>query len=162
MAKSSMSVIRERAKETVAREKAVERAKLQGQAQYDSIAEMVQRLRVAEDQAVGGPDETEAARRWIEEDALSVEVRSGWELPSAFRETSDKHGFPTLRPAEYCVLLCTGGPACRIVGELDANCEPETARMQVQDWFQPWTDFEPKDFAEDVLLAYAGAFWYGE
>jgi hypothetical protein len=55
-------------------------AKRQGQAQFDSIKEMVEELRCAVEQdQEGGADETEAPRQRIHEDALSVQVRSGWE-----------------------------------------------------------------------------------
>lgn len=141
-------------------------AKRQGQAQFESIVEMVKRLRVAQEQAETGPDETDAARRWIEEDALSVEVRSGWVAPGAWDAA---HGRDLAKPEEYCILLCTGGPACRIVGQLDEYCQPETACMEVQDWFQPWTEMRPVmlgtdvgDSAEDVMLGYARCFWFGE
>lgn len=53
------------------------------------------------------PDEDDV-RRAIEEDALSVQVRSGWHSPGE-----------KLEAAEYEVLLCTGGPAVRIVGALN-------------------------------------------
>ena len=117
---------------------------------------MVDRLRVAETQAIDGPDETEAARRWIEEDALSVEVRNAWHLVGDSSED-----------CEYRILLCTGGPAVQIVGDLDEYCQPTTARMQVQDWFQPWTDFRPlvaqNDYdSEPTLLDYARVFYFGE
>lgn len=117
-------------------------AKQQGQAQFDSIVEMVDRLRVAE--AIDDPD------------ALSVEVRNAWHLVGDSSED-----------CEYRILLCTGGPAVQIVGDLDEYCQPTTARMQVQDWFQPWTDFRPlvakDDYdSEPTLLAYARVFYFGE
>jgi hypothetical protein len=133
-------------------------ARRQGQAQFDSIVEMVDRLKVAEEQAIDGPDETEAARRWIEEDALSVLVRSGWHMPGS--EDDQK-------AEEYEILLCTGGPAVRIIGQLNEFGEPETARLEVQDWFQPWTAMRPLvakgDYdSESTLLAYARVFYFGE
>lgn len=133
------------------------RAKAQGQAQFDSIKEMVEALREAESLDTTRFQEklVEEARERIEEDALSVEVRSGWYVPAG-----DDSGN---KPSEYNILLCTGGPACRIIGELDKYCQPSTAVMQVQDWFQPWTDFYPKgEDSEAVLLAYARCFYFGE
>jgi hypothetical protein len=154
-------------------------AKRQGQAQFESIKEMVETLRAAEAEiertrrgrdGLGGPgtyDAQEAARRAIDEDALSVQVRSGWYAPGAMGEDQGK-------PQEYEILLCTGGPACRIVGELSEHCEPSTARLEVQDWFQPWTEYRPINLAdttfasridtqaESILLEYARCFWFGE
>lgn len=135
-------------------------AKAQGQAQFDSIKEMVEALQVAnqdEDDTHGC--KADEARTRIEEDALSVQVRSGWYQPGASKEDRD--------PYEYEILLCTGGPACRIVGDLSEHCEPCSARIEVQDWFTPWTEYRPKVGPDDhnsepILLAYAACFWFGE
>lgn len=96
----------------------------------------------------GGCKDADEARQRIEEGALSVDVRSGWAAPGSDME-----------PEEFCLLLATGGPAVRIIGELDSNCEPHRARLEVQDWFLPWTEYTPAD--HDVLLAYANCFYYG-
>jgi hypothetical protein len=139
-------------------------AKLQGQAQFDSIREMVSELRGVE----GALNDTEsealidaldATRRCIQEDALSVDVRTNWYAPCS--------GSADTKPAEYRILLCTGGPAVQLIGELSECGEPETARMEVQDWFQPWTEYRPLVAAgnydsEPILLAYAQCFYFGE
>ncbi len=85
-----------------------------------------------------------------------MEVRSDWYNPC----TIDKS---EAEPAEYRILLCTGGQAVQIVGELDQWKQPETARIQFQDWFTPWQDWRdlPEDGAE-TLLEYARHFWFGE
>lgn len=142
----------------------LDNAKAQGQAQFDSIREMVEALRKAEadrgESTYRGMDDE--ARDRILEDALSVEVRSDW------HSVEQGTARPTLTvPAEYRILLCTGGPACQIVGELSEHGEPETARLQVQDWFMPWTDMRPQvgpdDFdSEPILLEYARCFYFGE
>ena len=157
-------------------------AKRQGQAQFESILEMVQALNPPIGHPKYDPDGDknsdelrEEAEQRIHEDALSVEVRSDWYAPGASHNQDNG-------PAEYRILLCTGGPACQIVGELNEHCEPETARMEVQDWFQPWTEYRPtmppaapgeamesdspaagcQETASDVMLAYARCFWFGE
>jgi hypothetical protein len=35
--------------------------------------------------------------------------------------------------------------------------------MEVQDWFQPWTSFDPttEDDDDDAMLTYAACFWFG-
>src|SRR5262245_33434984 len=128
-------------------------AKQQGQAQFDSILEMVEALRECRDNVhhddADNEKALEDAEQRIHEDALSVEVRSDWYLPGSRNSSSPGDG-----PAEYRILLCTGGPAVQIIGRLNEHCEPETAVMQVQDWFQPWTDFHPvfveRDAGEDT------------
>ena len=138
-------------------------AKTQGQAQFDSIKELVEALR-----ASGEPASDEAMQA-ITEDALSVQVRSGWYT------LGDNHN-PRLadncKPSEYNILLCTGGPACQLIGELDQYGQPETCRMEVQDWGTPWTAMRPlvsrsklegDDYdSEPVMLAYASCFYFGE
>lgn len=95
------------------------------------------------------PD-SDDARRTIEEDALSVQVRSGWYSPSETPEAE-----------EFEILLCTGGPAVRIIGELGQFNEPDRARLQCQDWFTSWADvIDGVD--DEVLLEYARCFYFGE
>ncbi len=97
--------------------------------------------------AAGECESQDDARQRIEEDALSVEVRSGWYTPGG--DSS---------PEEYCLLLSTGGPAVRIVGDLNGGCEPSSARLEVQDWWKPWTEYRPTD--DDILLSYARCFCF--
>jgi len=135
-------------------------AKRQGAAQFESIREMVEALRAAElktreDMDSGG--NVDEARERIQEDALSVEVRSGWYVPGACDADT--------KPAEFCILLCTGGPACRIIGELDEYGQPVEANIEVQDWFQPWTELRHYTTCEDareILLEYCRQFYFGE
>ena len=114
----------------------------QARAQYESIAELVAEL----DREPGG----EAQDR-IWEDALDVNVRTGWYVP----------GNPP-EPEEYLILLCTGGPAVRIRGELNEFKQPLTAILEHQDWFTPWTEYELTSGEQDTLRRYAHCFYYGE
>lgn len=132
-------------------------AKEQAKAQFDSIKEMVERLTAAKDG--DDQDEQDAAREAIDEDPLSVEVRSDWHAPHVTADDRSDHD----KPSEYCILLCTGGPAVRIVGNLNRWCEPESAHLECQDWGTLWTECEPRSAAaEKTLLAYASCFYYGE
>lgn len=88
----------------------------------------------------------EAARERIQEDALSLRI---------FGERTDGEWEAT----SYELLLTTGGPAVRIVGDLDGG-EAGSARLQVQDWGKPWTEYLAAD--RDVLMAYVGCFYFGE
>jgi len=103
------------------------------------------------EEAAGDCADEDEARERIQEDPLSVQVRSGWYSPG---EIDNK-------PEEFEILLSTGGPAVRILGELDEYGHPSRAWLEVQDWGTPWTHyFEPG--AGDVLLEYAGHFYFGE
>ena len=70
----------------------------------------------------------EEAEEAIYNDPLSIQYRSGW------ADSADE-----MRPEEFSILLCTGGPAVRIVGEFDWNGQPYNARFEYQDWGTPWT-----------------------
>jgi hypothetical protein len=91
----------------------------------------------------------EDAEQRIQEDALSVEVRSGW-------TTLDN----ALEAEEFMILLTTGGPAVRIRGELDQYKTPDRAWLETQDWGTPWARYFDAD--QDVLLTYCQQFYYGE
>jgi hypothetical protein len=101
--------------------------------------------------AAGDCESREDAETRISEDPLSIEVRSGW----------TSLGEP-LAPEEFCILLGTGGPAVRIVGELDQHMEPTRARIQAQDWFTQWTDYMGDAISQDDLLIYCRQFYFGE
>jgi hypothetical protein len=100
--------------------------------------------------AAGECESREDAEQRIQEDALSVEVRSEWHTPG------DANG---VENAEFTILLSTGGPATRIVGEL-SNGEPVRAWIEAQDWFKPWTGYVRND--SDTLLTYCRCFYFGE
>ena len=128
------------------------RAKDQARAQLDSIMEMVKALDGG-GEIDGEEIDEETARERIQEDPLSVEVRSDWHEPGS---KDDK-------PTEYKILLCTGGPAVRIIGELDEHQQPDTAQLEYQDWFTPWVRYANTSSEEDeALLTYARQFYYRE
>lgn len=101
--------------------------------------------------AAGDCESRENAERRILEDALSVEVRSAW------RTLQDD---PV--DTEFRILLCTGGPAVQIRGELNRYGEPERAWIEYQDWGTPWTERANDIGDEMALLEYARCFWFGE
>ena len=106
------------------------------------------------DAETGTPDSLqEAVTQYAQEMPLTVLVRSGWHFPG---ETDQQ-------PEEFEILLSTGGPACRIIGELDrgsvawqSGCRPV---MQHQDWFKPWTD-SSYDIDTNALLWFCEQFYY--
>lgn len=91
----------------------------------------------------------EEADQYIFESVLSVMVRDGWHQPGQVSENGAE---------EYEILLSTGGPALRIWGKLSQYDEPETAELQMQDWFLPWTRFPAP---EGLLLRFAQRFYFG-
>jgi hypothetical protein len=99
--------------------------------------------------AAGDCADQDDARARIQEDALSVEVRSAWDIVGG--DTA---------AAEFRIVLCTGGPHVEIVGELDQYQQPARAWMQYQDWGTPMTQFF--NVEQSTLLEYCGQFYFGE
>jgi hypothetical protein len=96
------------------------------------------------------PETYEDTLEELYNDPLSLEVRSGWERP----------GDP-LTPLEYRILLCTGGPAVRILGTLNEYGEPIAASLQHQDWHEPWKHlYIESESAREALLEYAQRFYF--
>lgn len=95
----------------------------------------------------------DSARETIQEDALSVQVRSDWYSPG------DSEG---RKPGEFEILLCTGGPAVRLIGELSEHCEPDSVRLQHQDWGTPWTEHFLNSNQREYVLTYCRQFYFGE
>jgi len=98
--------------------------------------------------AAGECTDEDEARQIIQEDPLDVQVRSDWTSPGE-----------TLEAGEFMILLCTGGPAVRIVGELDRGT-PCRAWLEYQDWGTPWTQWFGA--SSDTLCEYATNFFFGE
>ena len=89
-------------------------------------------------------------RESILNSALSVEFRSGW-----YSSLDDE-----LVPEEFKILLTWGGPALRIIGELDSY-GPVNPKLQFQDWGTLWTDFEITENQQDALNWFCNCFYFG-
>lgn len=76
-------------------------------------------------------------------DPLEVQVRCGWTVE--------------LEAEEFTILLCTGGPAVRIMGELAADGCPMRAWIEYQDWGTPWREFHG-DHDGPAVLTYCEQF----
>jgi hypothetical protein len=131
-----------------------ERAEQQAGAQLTSIEELVKCLEHAEectDPVCGAdrPNDVDEARQAILDDPLSVEVRGEWHTPGAIDACA---------PYEYKILLCWGGPAVQIIGTLDTHNQPDSARLQYQDWFSEWTNYALTATEEETLIKYAQQF----
>lgn len=121
----------------------------QAKAQLSSVTRLVKAFIDAVE--AEDDDARDKAEQAIQEDALDVSVRSDW--------SSDSQ---KLEAAEYRILLCTGGPAVQIVGELDEYKQPISARIQYQDWFTQWTDLLTDTEEDGALLEYAERFYFGQ
>lgn len=95
----------------------------------------------------------EAAREEVQDSALSVMVRDGWYAPGTPPEERE--------PDEYEVLLTTGGPALRIVGDLGSGSPVGRPRLEWQDWGTPWTEYITSAEDEEALAAFVGVFYFG-
>lgn len=97
-------------------------------------------------------ENAEAVRERIQESPLSVEVRDGWRTPGADKGTAE----------EFCILLSTGGPALRIMGELDEHAQPTRAWLEYQDWGTPWTEYHGEGCEHETLLTFCQQFYFGD
>jgi hypothetical protein len=102
-------------------------------------------------ETAGDFENADDARERIEESPLSVEVRTGWHTPGG-----------ESKPDEFMILLSTGGPALRIVGDLDDYMQPERCRIEYQDWGTPWTEYFGDNLDRDTLETWARVFYFGE
>ena len=89
--------------------------------------------------------DADEVREALQNDPLSVEFRSGW---TTYGDTAT--------PEEFRIVLCTGGPAVQIRGELDVHGAPYRAWIEYQDWGTPWAQFF--DIDQNTLLAYCQEF----
>ena len=96
-------------------------------------------------------EEIEQTKESILNSALSIQVRSGW--------TSLNESF---QPQEFNILLSWGGPALRIIGDLNEYKEPENPVLQFQDWFTRWEDLKINSQQYDALVWYCCQFYFGE
>lgn len=96
----------------------------------------------------GEYEDQDSVRDAIMDDPLSIETRSAWMC------VGDSDG---LQPAEYRIVLCTGGPHVELVGDLDTHGEPEFVRVLYRDW---GCHGELLDFDHKAVLEYAQQFTY--
>lgn len=113
----------------------------------DIVAELIESGPEPDDYCFSEDD----ARQTIQDDALDVSVRSGW-----------KNVGEPLEPSEFTILLCTGGPAVRIIGELDQYNQPCRAWLEMQDWGTQWTEVRHERISQQVLLRYCAQSYFGE
>ena len=103
-------------------------------------------------------------RESVSNSALSVEFRSGW--------YSSPESIADLKPEEFKILLSWGGPACRIIGNLDQYSQPTDIEIQYQDWGTPWESLQLNphyaglnvNITDDIeaLEWFCSCFYFGE
>jgi len=96
-------------------------------------------------------DIREATIEEIYQSPLSVTVREGWKTVGGQSDLE-----------EFQILLSTGGPALRIVGDINAFGGASNVIMQWQDWGTPWTEYVTTEDEDNALLAYCNQFYFGE
>lgn len=104
------------------------------------------------EQAANGCESEDEVRERIEQDALEVMVRSEWYSP----------GETDVEPDQFYILLCSGGSAVRIMGELNEFGQPDRAWLEYQDWGTPWTGRTNSPGEMGTLIAYAECFYFGD
>jgi hypothetical protein len=90
-------------------------------------------------------------RTHASEQALSLELRSDWHTPGE-----------DMTASEFRLLLSTGGPAAQIVGKIGSWGDAEDFELQVQDWFQPWTQASLDAWQSEALEWFVSCFYFGE
>ena len=96
---------------------------------------------------------TEGIREKAQDEALSVEFRSGW-----------SSNLENMEPEEFKILLSTGGPACQIIGKLDQNKQTTDIEIQYQDWGTPWEPLQLNstyaDKSPNITSDYEALEWF--
>ena len=132
-------------------------AKIQAKAQVNSIVELIQYLDwdwdgLADDEIpeackYKSREEVEQA---IQEEPLSVEVRSGW--------ASSFHSFEV---DEFRIVLCTGGPHVEIRGDIGLHGEPQDVKVFYADWDERG-EYVLSDEEREAVTEFCQQFYFGE
>lgn len=94
---------------------------------------------------VGEYEDADGVHAAIMEYPLSAETRSGW---VSYGED--------MTPAEYRIVLCTGGPHVELVGDLGYHGEPDSVRVLYSDW---GTSGELFEFDHSAVLSFCQYFF---
>jgi len=120
--------------------------------QLESIKELYRNYLEAD--LIDDYDKQDEIREQAQEEALSVEFRSGWYSSLE----------ADLKPEEFKILLSWGGPACRIIGKLDEYSQPTDIEIQYQDWGTPWESLQLNctyaDKSPNITSDYEALEWF--
>lgn len=99
-------------------------------------------------------EDSEDARNEIMEDPLEITYRTGWLNHGEVCDGIDKGNIE-----ECCILLCTGGPAVRILCDVDHRGTLSRPIVEYQDWGTPWTELlSITEEHRDALKTYISNF----
>ena len=121
------------------KKKEIDHAKNQARAQFEHIKDMLERL----DKNYREIGQESPVDQEIQEHPLEITYRSDWR----------PYG-ENLKPSEFNILLCTGGPAVRIIGEVDLS----DCHIEYQDWGTQWTEYRLDMADTEILLRYCQYF----
>ena len=93
--------------------------------------------------------DTEEIEEKARENALSVEVRSGW-----------TYNPNNMEAEEFRIVLCTGGPHVEIQGDLDQYHQADRFRVLHQDWGTPLTEYFHEEC--EAVEWFCNLFYYDE
>lgn len=120
---------------------------------YDMAADDKAELAELE-KAAGDCESQDEARERIQDDPLEITLAGTWALGAVSISDVDVD--------RAYILLGTGGPATRIVCELDEHMEPHRAWIEAQDWGTPWTEYHGDAASAGDLLTYCRCLYFGE
>lgn len=106
----------------------------------DELAELLEQ--------VGSYESREEVEREMREMPLCIEVRSGWSHP-----TGD------LTPAEYKIVLSSGGPHCELRGDLDNGSAHGPVRVLYSGWSESGELFDISDEQRRALNYFVDIFF---
>lgn len=87
----------------------------------------------------------------VQECAMSVEVSSGWHQPG---------DLAAAKPIAFRILVTTGGPGFRVIGDIGPYGQAAHVRAEHQDWGTPWTEVDLDEEEQEALNWFAGLFYY--
>jgi len=122
------------------------RAERQAKAKLSGIQELMRAYDKVEEQQ----NEQDSILEDIQNYALDVQIREGF------------HSIGQEGDMEYALLLCTGGPAVRVRGDLDQFGYPISAILEFQDWFTSWEGVDISIKEEEILVRFASFYYFME
>lgn len=107
-------------------------------------------------------DEAENIVDQLREQPASIQVRSGWHDAISQRPSGALYSPSDFKAEEFKIELSGGGPATRIIGELDEDGDVWSVQPQHQNWGTPWTDLILDKEQTTAVKWFASLFYYGE
>jgi hypothetical protein len=103
----------------------------------------------AEYEKVGETMDYASFTDWVQEDALCIEIASGWVAVGQ-----------QLQPEKFRIVLCTGAPHVEIRGDVDEHGSPANCSLWHNNWYTPMTYLPVSPEDKQLLQEYANCFTY--